>query len=215
VSENPYEAPVSNVQAGIGNFDTRRVQKTIKTICIICIVLGSLGLLTSIMGLVTILFQPQIAEIQQSMASPPQQAMQQKINQIQSSFQIPNALLAVCNLVIAPLLLVGGIGVLSKKSWGQKTLSRGLISAAIFVLFRTILTSFFQFRLVGIMKESFTANLPTGAQSGAIESIMTASLFFGFAIGLAIALAFAAFYFWSYRYLKKETSQTYLRSFTS
>jgi len=215
VSENPYEAPIPNIQAGINGSGALRSQKTLKTICIICIVLGSLGLMASLLGLVAILFQSQFAELQQNMAAPGQQAMQRKIIEAQSSFQIPNAIIGICNLIIAPMLLVGGIGVLRKKSWGQKLLSRGLISAAIFVLARAILTSFFQFQIFGVMKETMTANLPPGPQSGTMESVMTASLFFGFAMGFAMALALAAFYFWGWRYLKKDTCQQYLNTFTS
>ena len=215
MSENPYQSPIPVAQTGVNHSGDIRPPSGLKTICIICIVLGSLGLLGSLMGLVGLLFQQQFTEFQQSVSDPVQHAMQEKMLEAQSSYYIPNVIMTLCNLVIAPLLLVGGIGVLSKKGWGQKILSRALISAAIFVLIRTVLTSFLQFKVFALMKETMTAQIPAGQQSGTMETIMTASLFFGFAVGLAFALAFAAFYYWSWRYLKKDHCQGYLSTFTS
>ena len=171
-------------------------------------------------GVGSLLMQEQISEFQMDIVDPSQHEMQGKLAEAQASYFIPNMFLSICNLVIAPLLLIGGVGVLIKRRWGQKILSLALISAAIFVLVRIVLTSFLQVQIFGIMKESMLEQLQTGPAAkgpaeGTIETIMIASLYFGLALGVIIALSFAAFYFWGWRYLKRESCQKYLSTFPS
>lgn len=154
------------------------------------------------------------------MADPSQHEMQTRMVEAQASFFIPSMILAICNLFIAPLLLVGGIGVLIKKRWGQNILSLGLISATIFVLVRVVSYSFFQLQVFGIMKESILENIKIGPGAvppaeGTMQTVMMTSMYVGVGLGIVMALAYAAFYFWGWRYLKKDSCQEYLSTFPS
>ncbi len=220
MSENPYQAPIPNPHTVTGGYPANKAPGGLKVICIFCVILGALGLFGSVIGLGSLLAQEQIAEFQKKMSDPSQHEMQAKMAEAQNSFFIPNMFLAICNLFIAPLLLMGGIGVLIKKRWGQKILSRALIAATIFVLIRTVLTSFFQFQVFEIMKETVLDQLPNGPQAGGpaegtMETIMMASMYFGLALGVVMALSLAAFYFWGWRYLKKDSCQEYLSTFSA
>ena len=178
--------------------------------------LGSLGFLGAVVGIGGLLYQEQISEFQKTMGDASQQEMQAKMTAAQNTFFIPNLLLTICNLFIAPALLIGGIGILMKKVWGQKILSRALIAAAIFILLRTILTSIFQVQFFGIMKETMMKQIPADANAaGTMETVMMASLYFGVAFAIVWALGLAGFYFWSSRYLKKDSTQQYLSTFTA
>ena len=217
MSENPYQAPVPKPQPVSANTGPT----ALKVICVICVILGALGLFGSIIGIGGLLFQQQISEFQIDMADPSQHEMQTRIAEAQASFFIPSMILAICNLFIAPLLLVGGIGVLIKKGWGRKILSLGLISATIFVLIRVVLYSFFQLQVFGIIKQTMIDQIQTGAggpssgpsSAGTMETIMMTSMYVGVAFSVVMALGLAAFYFWGWRYLKKDLCQQYLSTF--
>ena len=216
MSENPYQAPVPNSPITSAN----RAPGALKTICILCIILGTLGLFGSIIGIGGLIFQERIYEFQMDMADPSQHEMQTRMVEAQASFFIPSMILAICNLFIAPLLLVGGIGVLIKKRWGQNILSLGLISATIFVLVRVVSYSFFQLQVFGIMKESILENIKIGPGAvppaeGTMQTVMMTSMYVGVGLGIVMALAYAAFYFWGWRYLKKDSCQEYLSTFPS
>lgn len=214
MTENPYQASVPPTLDPTGGYAANQAPGALKTICILCIVLGSLGFFGSLAGIGGLLFQEQLSAMQMN-GPPSQQAMQAKMAEAQASFFIPNMLLVFGNLLISPMLLAGGIGVLTKKMWGPKLLSFALITAAVFVSIRTALTSFFQFQAFSVMKEAMTNQVPAGPGAGTTESIMMAAIYFGFALGAAIALALAAFYFWSWRYLKKDSCQQHLSTFAA
>lgn len=220
MSDNPYEPPIPDMQSGTSGYAANKAPSALKAICILCIILGALGLFGSLMGIMGLLFQAQLSELQMDMADPSQHEMQAKMAEAQSSFFIPNMFLAICNLLVGPSLLIGGTGVLMKKTWGQKILSLALIAATIFVVIRTILTSFFQVQVFGIVKETMVDQMPSGPaaggmQEGTLETIMMTSMYIGVAIGIVMALSLAVFYFWSWRYLKKDACQKYLNTFTA
>ena len=109
---------------------------------------------------------------------------------------------------------------LVKKTWGQKILSIALITATVFILIRTVLYSFFQVQVFGIMKETMLEQIPSnpgagGLETRTMETVIMTSMYFGVAIGAIWALGLAGFYFWSWRYLKKESCQAYLSTFSA
>lgn len=209
MEDNPFQSPIPANSSG--NLASRSVKcpQALKTICIISLILGALGLLSSTLGLAGLIFQPQIAEFQPPTESRSAQAIQTKMLEFQSTYHIPNILMNLANLIISPLLLLGGIGVLSKLTWAPKILSIGLVSACVFVLVRTTLTSFMQFQIFSTMKESIADQLPQRAEAGTIETVMVASMYFGLAMGIVWMIALAGFYFWSWHYLKQHDSQAY------
>lgn len=220
-SENPYQAPIPDPNTVTNGSPGNKTPGALKMLCVFCIILGALGLFGSIVGIGGLMFQQQISEFQMDMAPPEQLELQTKMAEAQASFFIPNMLLAICNLFLAPLLLVGGAAVLMKKSWGQKIFSLALISATIFVLIRFVVGGFMQMQIFGLLKESMLSQIPSGsdaagaAAAGSMETIMMASLYVGIAAGIVMALGLAAFYFWGWRYLKKDSCQQYLGTFTA
>ena len=218
MSENPYQTPVPNPHTATSGLPADTTPGALKMLCIFCVILGALGLFGSVVGIGGLLFQQQLSEFQMDMAPPEQQEFQAKMAEAQSSFFIPNMFLAVCNLFVAPLLLVGGTGVLIKKRWGQKIFSFGLIAATIFVLVRLAVGSILQMRLFGVLKDGMLSQLPSGSQAGSaaagsMETIMMTSMYVGVAFGVIMALGLAGFYFWGWRYLKKDVCQRYLNTF--
>lgn len=220
MSENPYQPPVPDMAAGESGYAFDKAPSALKAVCILCVILGALGLFGSLIGIAGLLFQQQLSEFQIDMADPSQMEMQTKMAEAQASFFIPNMFITIFNLLLAPFLLVGGIGILMKKTWGQKILSCALIAATAFIIVRTVLTSIFQMQIFGVMKETMIDSIPTGGKSGGLEAgtmetIMMTSMYFGVALGVVMSLSLAVFYFWSWRYLKKDHCQRYLNTFST
>lgn len=218
MSENPYQAPLPNPQTAIDSHPTNKAPTGLKLICIACIVFGGLGSFGSVLGVGVLLFQEQFAEFQTKFTDPSQHEMQAKMTEIQTANFIPNMFLVICNIFIGLFLLVGGVGILTKKRWGQNILSRALIAAMIFVLVRIVVTSFQQIKVFEVMKETVMDQMPAGGQAGGpaeetMQSIIMASMYFGVAVSVVMALIFAAFYFWGWRYLKRDSCQEYLSTF--
>jgi len=63
---------------------------------------------------------------------------------------------------------------------------------------------------------ALTVHIPSGLEAGTVESIiLLASLCFGVAISVGMLLTLPVFYFWAWRYLKKNACREYLSTFSA
>lgn len=215
MSDNPFQPPTTTANPDAGPRNAFAMPGSLKVLCILCIIFGAFGLLGSLAGAAALMFQSQISEAQQAFGDPAQQAMQAKIAEMQSQQFVPNLLMVVFNLVVASMLLLGAIGVLSRKSWGPKIFGKGLITAAVFVVIRAAVTLFMQMGIMDTMGEFFAEQTKGQPQAETMEAVMIGSMYVGFAVAIAWALALAGFYFWGWRHLKKDRSQAFFQTFAS
>lgn len=115
-------------------------------VCMIAIVLGSLGLLGSLMAIVSLVAGPRIQEAFSAPFQQPggdrmaeaQRAMQQKIQAVADRYRWPNAGFAVVNLAVATALVAGGIMGLNRAHWARTLLIAAFAFAIVFEIPRTV-----------------------------------------------------------------------------
>ena len=218
MANNPFETPASmstpyQTPPSGGRAPTA-APGGVAVICIFCIILGALGLLSSCIGAIGTGFQSQIQEMQQNVGDPNQQAMQKKLAEIQNTYTIPNLVLILANFIVAPCLLAGGIGVLSRKMWGAKILNIGLLMAIGYVAIRTVIGMIMQFSMMGAFKDAVKQGAGNAQGAQAAESIMTGAFYAGIIFGVIWALILIGFYLWSWTYMNKEHVKSYCATFS-
>lgn len=162
---------------------------------ILCIILGGLGFVGSCAGGVMFAFQQQFQAATLKNAPPDQVEMQKKINESQADFLIANIALLASNLIIAPLILCGGIAGLMRKPWARSLLRNALIAAATFITIRMGLGVVAQLSMLNVIADA--------AGDASTAAIMQASFVAGIIFGLVFFLAQLGFYIWGIIYLNK------------
>jgi predicted small integral membrane protein len=205
--ENAYESPIQygdsqNDQSG----STTKAPTGLMILAILCIVFGTLGLLQATCGSVFFVFQDQFNELQ---AQGPDADLQKEIAAIQAGYQIPNIVLTVLNFIVAPLLIIGGIGCLRRSGRSRGLFRNALLLAAGYVLVRTVFGVFMQVNIMGPMQAAIEKQVG-GAQAEATGTMIMA-IFIGSAVaGVLWALATIVFYLWGWSYLDKKHVKEYL-----
>lgn len=205
--ENAYASPGniqndSNVKPGSNS----KAPTGLMILAIVCIVFGTLGLLQATCGSVFFLFQDQFNELQ---AQGPDADMQKEIAAMQAGYQIPNLILTVVNFIVAPLLIIGGIGCLRRSGNLRGLFRNALLLAAAYVFVRAAFGIFMQASLMGPMQETVSKQM-NGAQAEAAAGMIMA-IFIGSAVaGVLWALATVIFYLWGWSYLDKKHVKDYL-----
>lgn len=214
MANNPFETPtsMSSTERMVprGGPIPAKAPGGLTAICIVCIILGSLGLVGACMGTAGTLMQDQLQSIQQNVGDANQRKLNKAIAEIQKDYFIPNLVLILVNFVVAPSLLAGGIGVLTRKSWGPKFLRVGLLMAAAFVLIRVVVAAIIQSSMIGPMKEAM--NKMGGNQ--AAEGFVMGAFYFGIALSVLWALALVGFYLFSWTYTNRDHVKSYMGTFS-
>jgi len=214
----PLAEEVIPVQGGISGW--------LKAICVIAIILGALGLLSALMGIVGLVFGEQIQGAFAPGAQPgvpqemvdAQKQMQAELQAVQDRFWMANAALTSVHILIASMLLVGGIQCLRRASSGRRVLFAGCCAAIVFEIARGIVQAFVQMETASVTTRSMQRMMEaTGAQAPpeATEFVMIftkVGIVIGAAVFLALIIAKLVFYVLSIRYLSKPTVRTYLDS---
>lgn len=170
-------------------------------ILIVCLILGATGLLGSLIGIAGLAVQTYVAEFQSGATDP--NAV--KIQEIQESQVVPNLILMVLNLFVAPLLLTGSIAGLMRKKWAPRLLRIGLISAVVFVSIRSVVTAILQYSAIGAMRsivEQQTAN--SAREAALVNGFMSAGMIIGIAYAIFFAILFIVFYLWAWTYMNSD-----------
>jgi ABC-type dipeptide/oligopeptide/nickel transport system permease component len=206
MSDNPFATP-PNVESA-KPVALKKTPGALTAILIICLVLGILGFLGSCMTGAMLGAQGRLNQLQQG-GGARQQAIQQKMEDIQKQQFWPTLLVAAGNFIVAPLLAVGAIGGLNRKNWSHKILSIALILAVANTVFKTVMTVISQMAVMGPMQEMMEGQM--GNQQGAefAEGVMQISMIVGIAFAAIWALMLIGFYAWAWTYLQKEHVKQY------
>jgi len=211
MTNNPFESPAPVEGSQVPMSGIVKAPSGLSAIAIICIILGALGLFTTCFGLAAIAGQEYLQGLQTTGGDEAMEEFQQKINEMQKGYMIPNAIITGLNLIVAGLLFVGGIGVQTRKGWGAKLLSLGLMLAIFFCLIRLAFATYMQVGMLGSMKEALAKLSEDNPQGGQVmETVMNMSMYTGIAMGVVTALGLVAFYGWSWMHLKKDHIVSYL-----
>ncbi len=204
MSDNPF-AESKPVQAEISPPDTSHKRPgALNAILIVCIVLGVLGIFGSCIGIGGLAAQDYIATL------PGQDdPMNVKMRELQKPMLIPNIIMMGLNCIIAPLLLIGGIGGLNRKGWAYGLLKFTLLAATIYVLIRGVVSTVLQFGMMSEMKTAVLEGLkdqPNMNPQAAEMAGNMAQIFgmVGLGFGVVVMLILAGFYFWGWNYLRKD-----------
>lgn len=215
MTDNPFASP----QPVSGDYSLPSKQKApgaLMAILIICLVLGILGLMGSCFGGVALAFQTQINELQANNPDPIAKKMQAELKEVQQQQFIPNLIMIGLNFIVAPLLITGAIGGLNRKTWGYKFLNVGLILAVFYVVVRAVLTIIIQLATMGpvtkVMQEGIQKQGGANAAQGAefAGNLMQVGIYAVIAVSVLWALLQLGFYIWSWTYLRKDQTRSYL-----
>lgn len=211
MTENPFATPASTSDLGKPNMygGGKPSNGVLMAVLIICLVIGTLGFLGSLFGGAALVAQETFLKDLQTTADP----MTKQMQEIQSQQFIPNLIMVVANLIVAPLLAAGALGGLLKKPWGHWILRKALLLASGFVVLRTIISSIVQVMVMGNMKDMMQASMQQSqnTQQGAamMENIFGISMAIAIAFGVMWSVAQITFYIWSWYYLDKPASRNH------
>jgi hypothetical protein len=190
------------------------------TLCVLCIVLGALGIMNSLFGAVGAIGGPMLQRAMQPKGStglPPklqdaQEKFQGEINAVQGKYFWATVPGLVFRLVVALLLLIGGIRTLSLKEPGRQLLVTACGVAMVFEVLHAILQSLISLEMMTVVNsyvENLTNGLPddSNAPPGMIpmmQIIVRASIVGGIIVAYLIAVAKIALYTFGLVYLRKK-----------
>lgn len=135
----------------------------VKAICIVAIILGGVGVATALLSAVGLVVGQQL-QAAFSGPNPPgmsqelqdaQQQVQQEIQAVQERFWIANLVLAGAHMLVAALLLTGGIQALRRVRPGRKMLVAACLSAIVFELVRGTLQTVMQVQILSVTMNFF------------------------------------------------------------
>lgn len=215
MTDNPFASP----QPVSGDNSLPSKQKApgaLMAILIICLVLGILGLLGSCFGGVALAFQTQINQLQANNPDPIAKKMQAEMQEVQQQQFIPNLIMIGLNFIVAPLLITGAIGGLNRKPWAYKFLTVGLLLAVFYVVVRAVLTITIQLATMGTVTKAMQegiqqqggANAAQGAEFAG--NLMQFGIYAVIAVSVLWSLLQLGFYIWSWTYLRKDQTRSYL-----
>lgn len=218
MTSNPFETPSpikQTFEPNAGRSVSAKAPSGIMAVCIICIILGGMGLLGSCFGAGGLIFQKQIQGMQQNVGDAAQQEMQKELAAMQDGFFVMNAVVIGVNFIVAPLLLMGGIFVLTRKNLGVSLLKIGLPMAAFYMIIKTALGCYMQMQMMDPMKAAMRAqgNGQNAEAARAAEGFITGAMYVGVAFSVMWALVLIAFYLWARLYLNRPAPQAFISTF--
>ncbi len=226
---NPYAAPAPGDMPTVSGTLPRGGRPGWYTFySVVAIILGALGVMNAITGAIGLFFTNTF----QSAFNPPPdpnvkpefsemlKTMQNEIQGVNDRFFMWFLIAQALLLVVALVLLIGGIQSLQMKRWGVKLLSAGFLLASIFDLGRLILSSFhfmetwqaFEKHFGPLMRESQPQNAPpVPAESlEVLSTIMSASFGVGMCFMVGWSLVKIGFYLSGWFYFQKPQVQALL-----
>jgi hypothetical protein len=213
MSENPFSSPPP-IKSGYHEYATSggKAPGALTIILVACLIISSLGFLGSCMGSIgTVMNQAVMQTAPPVNSSDPAANMTSKMYELNSAAMIPNLIVMGLNFMVAPMMFVGAIACLNRKSWGHNLLRWSLMAAILFVLIRGIIGVLIQIRV----KSAFGDGFGNAMNKGGPEAQTMAALISGFfwvaiIFGVIWAIFQAGFYLWSLFYLNKPEVRGYL-----
>ena len=190
-------------------------------ICVMCIVMGALGIMNGLTGL---LFVGMGSRFQEMMTPPSQPGMPNDLNElnkklqeesaaVQAQYFWPNLVMTLLRVIVAALLLWGGIRAMGKSLSGRDLLVMALAAAIAFEFGTGILLSVMTMETIKLINAFIeeVGQLPqgNGPPPDVLASVtrIFAYVIFGFTFLLIIAKI--AFYFFSFLYLRRPAIATH------
>ena len=201
MSENPYQS-TSSLPDAVGS-GSQQKPSGLTAVTVICLILGVMGIIGGVLGVGVTILQNVTSGFEVTQINGQQVDMQSKMLELQQDQFIPNLIINGCSLIVGSLLVIGAIGVLRMKESGRNLLRTALLVAAIFVVLRSIVMIWMQYRTMNAMKEVMAAAQGKGPVP--LETIMQASMTAGIVIGLIWVAALVGFYLWSRSYLSQPS----------
>jgi len=210
MSDNPFASPAPQEDLPIspeviGGGPIPESYGALKTIFILCLILGGMGLVASLFGVLGLALQSTIADMQPTASDPITTRMQE----MQQSQMIPNAIMIVLNMFVAPLLLIGSIGGLMKKKWAHRLLRIGLVAAIVFNIFRGVVGCVMQYQLMNALGAAVEQQAVNAQQAAMGNGMVTAGMAVAIIFSVVFTLAYVGFYIWCWIYTKNEKTQRY------
>ena len=203
MSDNPFESPQAKPDESFV-VHSRPNEGASKAIAIICLVLGIMGLLSVCTAVGGLAFQSFSVSMIEQMPDSAQKDLQQAQLDGVKQLMIPIVLVNLVALVVATMLVVGGIGALSYKEKFRNILRVACYLAAGYQLVKIGFSAYSTFYQLGAMREIMdNPEMQADGQAAAIQQMTEYLSWGGFAVGVVIALGLLAFYLWSANHLQK------------
>ena len=203
---NPYESPTVSVAPNYSplkpeDIDRRFPGVLLATLIVISVIAG-FGLFNSLISIGIMTFQ----EMTSSTNAAP--------NDVYEVFErnlLGQWVMDGVNLIVAPLILAGTLGMFLRQKWSPGVLYFGLIVGLMNLLLNLILDSWMQWNNYQMMKRAMVEN----QGEGSVEMMTGLSIFLVVAIGFAIGTLVlqAALYLFALLSLKFEKNQRFFATF--
>lgn len=147
----------------------------VKAVCIVAIVLGGAGVATALMGAVGLIVGKHL-QAAFSGPNPPgmsrelqevQRQAQQQIQAVQDRFWIPNFILTGAHMIVATLLLTGGIQGLRRVRPGRQILVAACLAAIAFELIRGSVQAVMQIQVLSVTMGFFEQMMEASMEQAA------------------------------------------------
>ncbi len=207
-SQQPYDPYAPPQSSGYQPPGKKTLSGGVKAVCIIALILGVMGLAQAVLGGVGLVLGPKA----QQWFSPPQRndefremqrEMQGEMNAVAERFLPFSIARVLFHLVVATLLVIGGITMLNSRN--PKILVIGSALAILFEIARAILQTTIQLQIIPVMTRSFERiGEVSGDMPGEIPQFMSYVMYGGLVFGLFFVLAKIVFYVISIIVLRKS-----------
>ena len=111
---------------------------------------------------------------------------------------------------MAPTLITGAIGVLSRRKWARRILRLGLIAAIFYLVVKLICMGYSQY-----VASQYMQSMGTQSGMGGFENNMGMIMLIQFGVMAVFFLAIGLFYGFALIYLKSKTANAYFATFES
>ena len=189
MSENPFEKPVpaSTAEAyktpeSQPSGAPKSIPTTLMVISIVGLILGVFGLLGVCMGGISLAMSDMIADVM------PDEESKDAMRKLFDLQFIPNLIQLALSTIVAPLLLAGSIGCLTRKPWSRGVMKLAIVGSIISYLFGMGAGAWM------MLFHSETLSAPNANQPGGQAMTMVIQIFtYGFLFAILVFFIWAFF----------------------
>ena len=219
MSDNPFATPPDSGNHGFSGDAPVSVPPSapgaLTTILIFCLILGIFGLMSCCMSGVYLGFSSALEDLVTAGPGSIEQKEFQRMNMdAQKGVMMPMMILAVINLVVATVLIIGSVGALRGKESGRNLLRSALLVAIIYCVLKIVFAIYSYFALISYLTDA-VANYQGDADPAALQTMMKLGKIgslIGTATNVIFPIAILCFYAFSRSYLNKDKIAEYFAS---
>ena len=202
---SPFATPVSPVSPGAAS--PQSAPGALTPILVFCLILGIFGLIGTCLGGAGLAMMSASEQLFENVPMPEEQKEFNKLNiAAQKGSLVPNIVLLVINLCIAPMLIIGTIGCFKRKEASRVFLRLALLAAIIYSVLKIVGTIYAYFNanaaLTASIEKLKDSPMYDGlkSQQDASQLITVGSIVFS----IVLAVAILGFYLWARSYLNRD-----------